>query len=126
MVRTQNIDLLWEGGLLKSVRFDNNGEVSTTTYEYGDQINVHRQPSVSFFSSLNLLSLDIMRPFLAAGYFGKGSDKFEVSSHEPGSAVAEDRTYSVELDAEGKINVLHEKYGEGSYKDYTFTYSDIK
>lgn len=124
--RIQNIDLSWENGLLKSVKFDNNGEVSTTTYEYGNQANVHRQPSASFFCSLNLLSVDIMRPFLAAGYFGKGPDKFEVSSHEAGSAVAEDRTYSVELDAEGKINTLHEKYGEGSYKDYTFTYSDIK
>lgn len=125
-VHIQNIDLLWEVGLLKSVKFDNNGEVSTTTYEYGKQENVHRQPSVSFFNSLNFLSLDDIRPFLVAGYFGKGPDMFEVSSHEPGSLVAKDRTYSVELDAEGKINALHEEYGEGSHKEYAFTYSDIK
>ena len=124
-VHIQNIDLLWEVGLLKSVKFDNNGKVSTTTYEYGNQTNVHRQPSVSFFNSLNFLSLDDIRPFLVAGYFGKGPDMFEVSSHEPGSLVAEDRTYSVELDAEGKINALHEEYGEGSHKEYAFTYSGI-
>lgn len=124
-VRIQYFDLFWENGLLKSVKFDNNGDVSTTTYEYGNLTNVHRQPSVSFFNSLNLLSLDIFRPFLVAGYFGKGPDRFEVSSHEPGSSVAEDRTYSVDLDPEGKINALHEEYGEGSHKEYAFTYSSI-
>ena len=88
--------------------------------------------SLPFHSStvLNFLSLDDIRPFLVAGYFGKGPDRFEVSSHEPGSLVAEDRTYSVELDAEGKINALHEEYsaGDGKYShvDYTFTYSEIK
>ncbi len=124
--RIQNVNLFWENGLLKSVEFDNNGEVKTTTYEYGDKLNIHHQASVSFFSSLNLLSLDIMRPFLAAGYFGKGPDKFEVSSLETSSSAAESRTYSVELDAEGKINALHEEYGKGSHVDYTFTYYNIK
>lgn len=124
--RIQHIDLFWENGLLQSVKFDNDGEIRSTTYEYGNQENVHRQPSASFFNSLNLLSLDIIRPFLTAGYFGKGPDKFEVSSHEPGASVAEDKAYSVELDSEGKLNVLHEAYGEGSHTDYVFTYSNIK
>ena len=92
----------------------------------GNQDNVLRQPSASFFNSLNLLTLDVYRPFLTAGYFGKGPDRFETSSHKLGFPVAEDRTYSVELYAEGKITVLHKKFGEGSYKDYTFNYADIK
>lgn len=126
LLRIQNINIVWENGLLKEVQFDNNGKVTTTIYEYGNQTNVHHQPSVFFFRSLNSLSLDNIRPFLIAGYFGKGSDKFEVSSYEQEESDAEKRTYSVELDAEGKINALHEVSDEGKHVDYTFKYSNIK
>lgn len=124
-LRVQVFDLLWEDGLLKAVKFDNNGEVQTTTYEYGNQTNVHRQPSASYFNDLNLLSLATIRPFLIAGYFGKGPDRFEVATHSPESYVAKDRIHSVDLDEEGKIIALHEEYNGGTHVDYTFTYDDI-
>ena len=126
-VFTWDYELSWEEGLLKSITSYHNGEEEKSiSFAYGSQNNVFRQPTSTVLRNMNQLSLDPIRSFLVAGYFGKGPDKFEVSSHEQGSSVAEDRTYSVELDAEGKINVLHETYGEGSHADYTFTYSDIE
>lgn len=121
-IRTQFINLHWEAGLLKSVTFDNEGDISTTTYEYGNQENVHRQPSIAILSSLNLLYQDCSRPFFVAGYFGKGSDRFEISSHKESANSVEDASISVELDAEGKINVLHEWEDNGRHVDYTFSY----
>lgn len=126
-VYTWAYELLWEGGLLNSIAGKyNDKEETKISFKYGNQANVFRQPTLTVLPNLNLLSLNPIRSFLAAGYFGKGPDRFEISSNEPGSTVAEDKTYSVELDAEGKIHTMHAEYGEGSHVDYTFTYSEVK
>lgn len=129
IVYTWIYDLLWKGGLLQSIHAQHNGEAySAISFTYGSQPNVFCQPTYAALDNLNMVSINGMRAFVAAGYFGKGSDKFMVSStqvHFEDSETLEN-TYSVELDSEGKISALHKEYQDGRHYDMTFTYSDIK
>lgn len=128
-IRVITYSCQWEDGLLKSLTTNNNGEESTVTYTYGNEVNVHRQPTSAMLYDMNILSLDPIRTFALAGYFGKGPDKFETSSVAIDGSSVDKSSYTFTVDEDGLIKEMLKKYESGG-QEYnrldTWTYSDKK